>query len=164
MKTIKKRRNQNKTDYLKRLKLLKGETPRLVFRKTNRYIVAQYTKSQAAQDQIVIGITSRNLLEYGWPKEFEGSLKSITASYLTGFLIGKKIIDKKMEAPILDIGMTRSIAKSKIYSFAKGVIDSGVKMNCDKKMFPEEDRIKGKSLKKDFTKNFETIKSNILKK
>jgi ribosomal protein L18 len=47
------------------------------------------------------------LLNYGWPKELSGSLKSITASYLTGLLIGKKIIKEKLETPILDVGMMR---------------------------------------------------------
>lgn len=163
MKTQKRRQKECKTDYHKRIKLLKGNSPRIVFRKTNRFIIAQYITSKQAQDKIELGITSKDLLNYGWPKEFAGSLKSISAAYFTGFLIGKKIIEKKLEQPIVDLGMLRNIHKSKFYSFLKGLKDAGVDINCSKEFFPEEDRIKGKNLKKDISKVFDKIKSNIEK-
>lgn len=147
MRTQKRRRKENKTDYVKRLKLLKGEKPRIVFRKTNRYIISEYTLSKEAQDKVVFGFDSRKLSEYGWPKDAKGSLKSTTASYLTGYLIGKTIIKQKLENPILDTGMNRVLHKNKIYAFIKGIIDAGIKINCDKKLFPEESRIKGQHLK-----------------
>ncbi len=95
MKTQKRRRNENKTDYLKRFKMLKSGKPRLVFRKTNRYIIAQYITSEDAQDKVVFGATSKELWTHGWPKKFAGSLKSISATYLTGVMMGKEIISKK---------------------------------------------------------------------
>jgi large subunit ribosomal protein L18 len=146
MRTQKRRRKENKTDYLKRLKLLKGEKPRIVFRKTNRYIIAEYVKSTEAQDSIVVGFDSRKLNEYGWPKDAQGSLKSITGSYLTGYLMGKTILKDKLENPVLDAGMNRVLHKNKIYAFIKGLIDSGIKINCKKEFFPEESRIEGKHL------------------
>ena len=42
MKTVKRRRHQRKTDYKKRIALLKSEKPRIVVRKTNKYILSQY--------------------------------------------------------------------------------------------------------------------------
>lgn len=146
MRTQKRRRKENKTDYLKRLKLLKGEKPRIVFRKTNRYIISEYTESKEAQDKVIIGFDSRKLNEYGWPKDAQGSLKSITASYLTGYLMGKTIIKQKLENPIVDTGMNRMLHKNKIYAFIKGLIDSGIKIICKKECFPEEARIEGKHL------------------
>lgn len=163
MRTIKRRRKECKTNYSKRIKLLKGECPRMIFRKTNKYIIAEYITSKKAQDKIEIGITSKELLKYGWPKDFKGSLKSIPASYLTGFLIGKKIISGKKQTPIFDIGMTRNLHKTKVYSFLKGLIDSGVKMKAKEKVFPEKERIEGKNMKKDFSKTFTEIKSKIEK-
>jgi large subunit ribosomal protein L18 len=159
MRTQKRRRKENRTDYLKRLKLLKGETPRLVFRKTNRYIISEYTVSKEAQDSVVMGMDSRKLNEYGWPKTAQGSLKSITASYLTGYLTGKTILKQKLEEPILDAGMNRMIHKNKIYAFLKGLIDSGIKINCKKECFPEEERIKGQHMKGKIP--FDEIKSKI---
>ncbi|GAJ13133.1 unnamed protein product, partial [marine sediment metagenome] len=93
MKTLKRRRKEYKTDYSKRIKLLKSGAPRVVFRKTNRYLIAQYVISKEAQDKIEFGINSKHLMKYGWPKESKGSLKSISAAYLTGILVGKKIIE-----------------------------------------------------------------------
>lgn len=161
MRLAKKRRIENKTDYNKRMKLLKSSKARIVFRKTNKYIIAQYISSQEAQDKIEIGLDSRELLSVGWPKEFAGSLKSITAAYLTGYLIAKKIIKAKKETPIVDLGMIRIIHKTKMFAFIKGMIDAGLKIKCEKEHFPEEDRIKGKNLKEDFSKNFTKIKENI---
>lgn len=161
MKVDKKRRRQHKTDYLKRLKLLKSNSPRIVFRKTNKYIIAQYITSKEAQDRIEIGINSKHLMNYGWPKDFEGSLKSIPAAYFVGLLIGKKIIEKKLEPPITDFGMLRALHKTKVYAFLKGLNDSGIKIKCKEEFFPGEERIKGKHLKKDFSEIFDKIKSKI---
>lgn len=164
MRIAKKRRIEAKTDYGKRLKLLKGDKPRLVFRRTNKYILAQYIVSQAAKDKVVKGISSLELTNYGWPKKMEGSLKSIPASYLTGYLIGKIIQKEKLETPIPDFGMLRMIHKTKSFAFLNGVIDSGIKIPCKKEAFPEKDRIVGKNLKEDFSKEFEKIKLSIDKK
>ncbi|MBI4116689.1 50S ribosomal protein L18 [Candidatus Pacearchaeota archaeon] len=163
MKSIKRRRQENKTDYQKRMRILKGNLPRVVFRKTNRHIISEYVVSDETKDRAEIGVTSKNLLKYGWPEKFKGSLKSIPASYLTGFLIGKKIIKGKKETPIVDLGMTRNIHKSKAFAFLNGLVDAGLKIKHDKKTFPEEDRIKGKNLKEDFSKTFESIKSKVEK-
>ena len=161
MKVSKRRRSENKTDYLKRLKLLKSEAPRIVFRRTNRYIIAQYVISIEAQDKVELGITSRKLKEYGWPEEFDGSLKSVTAAYLTGFLMGKEIIKKKMETPIVDFGMTRVLSQNKTFAFIKGLVDAGIKVKCPEEHFPDEERISGKHLREDFSKIFKEIKLKI---
>ena len=96
MRIAKRRRREAKTDYVKRIKLLKSGKPRVVMRKTNKYINVQYVVSKEAKDDVKIGLSSKNLLRLGWPKEAAGSLKSLTASYLTGYLIGKEIIKKKV--------------------------------------------------------------------
>ena len=160
MRTIKKRRRlENKTDYKARLVMLKSELPRVVFRKTNKYIIGQLVKSKEAHDFVSVGLDSRELLKYGWPKEMK-SIKSLPAAYLTGFLLGKKAVDKegKIKA-IFDIGLLRSIPKSKEYAFLKGVCDAGVEIPCSEKMFPDESRISGKHLKKGV--EFDKIKQKI---
>ena len=162
MKTIqKRRRRENKTDYSKRLKLLKSEKPRLVFRRTNLYIISQYVESIEAQDKIVFGITSKKLLNYGWPENFKGSLKSIPAAYLTGYLTAKKILKEKLKTPIIDFGMLRTNHKTKVFAYLKGLIDAGIEISCKEEAFPDEEAIEGKHLKEDFTKSFNEIKSKI---
>ncbi|MEK6817295.1 MAG: 50S ribosomal protein L18 [Nanoarchaeota archaeon] len=145
MRTLKRRRKEYRTDYKKRFALLKSRLPRIVFRKTNKYLIAQYIKSKEAQDTILFGLDSKELLKYGWPEK--ESIKSIPASYLTGYLMGKKIMLKKLEKPIIDFGMARVIHKTRAPAFIKGLIDSGIKIECEKENFPEESRIRGEHLK-----------------
>lgn len=158
-KVQKRRRREAKTDYHKRLKLLKSEKPRLVFRRTNKYVIAQYVVSDEAKDKVVFGFSSSELLKHGWDKEAVSGLKNTTASYLLGYLMGKTIQKKKLEQPIIDFGMLQSLHKSRVYSFLKGVIDSGIAINCKEEAFPDESRIKGEHLKNKV--DFEKIKSNI---
>lgn len=164
MRTQKSRRKKHKTDYLKRLKLLKSGKPRIVFRRTNRYLIAQYVESSEAKDRVIFSVNSKDLFSYSWPKEFENSLKTIPASYLTGYLIGKQIIKKKLEQPIIDLGMVQALHKTKVYGFIKGLIDSGIKISCKEEAFPDEERLKGKHLKKDFSEIFNKVKGEIEKK
>ncbi len=147
MKINKRRKREYKTDYLKRIKFLKSNSPRVVFRKTNKYLIAQYTTSKEAKDKIEFGLTSKELLKFGWPKEFSGSLKSISAAYFLGLLMSKKIKEKKLQKPIIDFGMIRMISKTKTYGFLKGLKDGGIDISCKKELFPEENRIKGEHLK-----------------
>ena len=159
MRTIKRRRKENKTDYKKRYNLLKSGIPRIVFRKTNKYAIAQYVLSEGAQDKIIFGIDSKKLLKYGWPENSKGSLKSLSACYLTGYLMGTIILKKELEKPIVDFGMIAPLHKSKIFSFLKGLIDSGININCKKEAIPENSRIKGEHMKNKIP--FEEIKTKI---
>ncbi len=161
MKINKRRRREFKTDYLKRIKLLKSGSPRLVFRRTNSYLIVQYVISKEAKDKIVFGTTSKKLLSLGWPKESSRSLKSIPASYLLGLFIGKKIKDEKLSEPIIDFGMIRMIPKTKTYAFIKGLNDGGVNIACKKEFFPEEERIRGEKLKNKIP--FDNLKAAIEK-
>jgi large subunit ribosomal protein L18 len=148
MKIPKRRRREGKTDYKLRIGLLKSEKPRIVFRKTNRYVIGQCVKSKNAQDYTVLGVNSKDLLDYGWPAERTGSLKSLPACYLSGLLLGKKILKKEKEKEfIFDIGMLRHVYKSKIYAFLKGVKDAGVNVNAKAEVFPDEKRLKGEHTK-----------------
>jgi len=159
MKINKRRRIEGKTNYKKRIRLLKAGAGRIVFRKTNKYIIGQYIKSKEAQDSVARGIDSKILIKYGWPKEASGSLKSLPACYLTGLLLGRKIIDKEGKTKaVLDIGLLRNTPKSRMYAFLKGVIDAGVDIPCSAE-FPDESRIFGRHLKKNI--NFEKIKEKI---
>jgi large subunit ribosomal protein L18 len=161
MKLNKKRRLENKTNYHKRLILLKGKSPRLVVRKTNKYILLQIIKSENAQDKVIYFVSTKELLEHGWPKEKQGSLKSLSASYLAGYLLGKKAKESSLEKTsektsknikdrlILDTGLIPNTKGSRIYAAVKGISDAGLKINYDEKVVPSKDRIEGKHNKMD---------------
>jgi len=153
----KRRRLENKTNYTKRKNLLEGAKPRIVVRKSNKYITVQYIESKAAQDTVKVSINSRELLKHGWSKDKEGSLKSLSAAYLTGLLFGKKI--KELEEAILDTGLIRSTKSSRVYAVVKGIIDSGAEIPCNEEVLPTEE-----DLKNEKTQDiFEKVKLNIEK-
>jgi len=141
MKTIRRRRRQAKTDYKARLALIKSEKPRIIIRKTNRYILAQLVQTEIAQDKVITQITSKDLLAKGWPKEKAGSLKSIPAAYLTGLLLGNKIKGDVKEA-ILDMGLQRNMHKSRIYACLKGLIDAGINIPHNEAALPNDEELK----------------------
>jgi len=151
----KRRRLEGKTNYLKRRKLLESGKPRVVIRKSNCYITIQYIESKYAQDYVRVSAFSKELLNYGWPKENTNSLKSLAAAYLTGLLFGKRI--ENFKEAVVDTGLIRSTKGSRIYAALKGIIDSGFKIKHNPEVFPNEERIKNK---KAF---FDKVKDNILK-
>ena len=163
MKIPKKRNRNRKTNYSTRLKLLKSGLPRVVVRKTNKYIIVQYVKSKEAKDKVILSVSSRDLLKHGFPKELKGSLKSIPASYLTGYLAGKKILEKSKEKVILDLGLQRSIRGNRLFAALKGLADSGLEINHDEKVFPKNERITGNHLKNNLKEEFQKIKQEIAK-
>jgi len=140
--TIRRRRLEAKTDYKTRLALLKSGKPRLVVRKTNKYIIAQIVISEIAQDKVLISHTSRDLLSKGWPKEKAGSLKSRAAAYCLGLLIGSQA-SSKVKSAILDIGMHRAVSKSRIYAVLKGAVDSGLDVPHNPESLPSEEMLEG---------------------
>jgi len=158
MKLDKKRRRQYKTNYTKRLILLKGNVPRLVVRKTNRYIILQIIESDDARDSVKYSVNTKELLKYGWAKDKAGSLKSIPAGYLGGFLLGKKA--KRIKRIILDTGLIPNTKGSRVYAVVKGIADSGIEIKYDDKVMPSEERIKGNHIK---FGEFDKIKENIKK-
>ena len=162
MKNIeKRRRREQKTDYKLRASILKSSLNRIIFRKTNRYIIGEYVKSNDAQDLVITGVNSKELIKYGWKETY--SIKNLAASYLTGLLLGKKILGKEKKAKaILDIGLQRNVKNSKIYAFLKGIIDSGVEVSCSKEILPKDELIKGKLEEKDI-EMFNKIKEKISK-
>jgi large subunit ribosomal protein L18 len=156
-----KRKRQKKTNYLRRKRMLESKKPRVIIRKTNRYIIIQYVETKLAQDKVKYTITSKELLKYGWPKDEQGALKNLAACYLTGLLFGNILKKNKQDKePILDLGLTRSTPGSRIYAALKGIVDSGIKINADEKIFPDEKRIKNEKIKDVFDKVNNNIKTN----
>jgi large subunit ribosomal protein L18 len=142
--TIRRRRRENKTDYKLRKKILESGVDRIVIRRTNRYFIVQVVESFEAQDKVKFTVTSKDLLKNGWSEKYSGSLKSITAGYLTGLLTAKKLGKARF---VVDLGMARTIPGCRIYSVVKGLIDGGANINANEKIFPSDERLKGEHLK-----------------
>lgn len=136
MKTIpRRRRAEAKTDYKLRLSLLKSNKPRLVIRKTNKYLIAQIIESDIAQDKVICGITSKALLSKDGDNA--GKLKNRESAYQTGLLLGNKALEKGVKTAILDMGMHRNVQKSRIFALLNGAVDAGLNIPHSKEAFPE---------------------------
>ena len=144
LRTMKRRRRENRTDYKARRILLESGTPRIVVRRTNKYYILQAVESVEAQDKVIATVTSKDLLKNGWDAKMSGSLKSISAGYLTGILMAKKLGKGKY---IVDLGMARTFTGSRVFAVVKGLIDGGLDVPANEKVFPSEDRLNGEHLK-----------------
>jgi len=158
MKIDKRRRIENKTNYRRRLGLLKSNSLRLVIRKTNKYLILQIIESKNSEDKVVYSANTKDLLKLGWPETKLGSLKSVTASYLAGLLLGKKAKNIK-ERLVLDLGLIPNTKGSRVYAAVKGIADSGIEINFDEKVIPSKDAIEGKN--NNLTEIFTKVKGAI---
>ena len=152
------RRREGKTNYKKRLKLLYSKKPRLVFRKSLKYIYAQVIRYEPAGDKTVVGLSSKVLKKFGWNYACDNT----PAAYLTGLLIGKKAIEKGIKEVVLDIGLYHSTKGGRAYALAKGAIEAGLSLPVDERMFPSEERIKGKHISEQIEKSVDEIKKRII--
>lgn len=142
-----KRKRKGLTNYKKRLHLLLSRKPRLVIRKSLKSTMLQIIEYVPAGDKVIVSAHSNELKKIGW--KMNGS--NLPASYLTGFLLGKKAVEKKVGECIVDIGLYSSVKGNKLYAALKGAVDAGLKVPLSKKVFPSEERIKGKHIA-DFAK------------
>ena len=154
--TVYRRRRELKTNYAKRLGMLKSGKTRIVLRLTNLYANIQYVEHNAKGDAIKFALLSKELKEFGWNK----GLKSTPACYLAGYLFGKTVIGKKFKKEaILDLGLQNAFKKGKLFACVKGIIDAGIDLPCGEEAFPKEDRLNGKHIKAE--QLFASVKSAI---
>lgn len=162
------RRDYGKTDYHKRLKLLKSKKLRVVIRASNNHIRVQVVQSKLGGDKVLISSFSKELnSNYGWI----ANTGNVPASYLTGYLAGLRAQKKDIQEGIFDLGIFYH--RNRVLAACKGVIDAGLQIPYREDFFPEglEDRIKGthietyaKKLKSEDPEKFDIIFSGYLKK
>ena len=133
------RKREGKTDYRKRLTLLKSKLPRVVVRKSNKHVVLQLIEYAEKGDKVLATVSSSQLKKYGW----EMNTGNMPSAYLTGLLLGKKAKGKQA---ILDLGLQAPIKGSRLYAALKGAIDGGVEIASSEENLPSQDRIMGKHI------------------
>jgi large subunit ribosomal protein L18 len=157
LKIPKRRRRENKTDYKSRFTLLKSGLRRIIIRRTNKYLVLASVESDESRDKVLNGVTSKELLKYGWDKKYFGSLKSVPGAYLTGVLMASKL--DKGQKYVVDLGMARK--GERIFAAVKGMIDAGIKINANHKVFPSKERLSGEHMKKELKSMIEKVKTKL---
>ena len=145
---LKRRRNQ-RTNYKRRLGLLKSGKPRLVVRKTNTQIIGQIVEYNVSGDKTLIQADGNDIRKAGW----KAPTKNLPAAYLIGLLLGSKAKEEGVTEVVLDIGLQTTTQENKMYALAKGVLDAGVDLPLGENVMPSEDRIKGNHISNYATEN-----------
>jgi large subunit ribosomal protein L18 len=162
------RRAEGKTDYRKRLKLLKSKKLRVVIRASNNHIRVQIIQSKLKGDSVLVSTFSKELItKYGW----NANTGNIPAAYLTGYLAGLKAKKMNIQEAVLDLGLFYH--KNRVLAAIKGVLKAGIEIPYREEFFPEnlEERINGSHiekyadlLKKEEPEKYERIFSGYIKK
>ncbi|MHA1488318.1 MAG: 50S ribosomal protein L18 [Promethearchaeota archaeon] len=162
------RRVESKTNYHKRLKLLKSRRLRVVIRASNNHIRVQIIQSKLNGDKVLVSAFSKELtLKYGW----NANTGNIPAAYLTGYLAGLRAKKKDIKEAILDLGLFYH--KNRVLAAFKGILKAGINIPYKEQFFPKglEERINGShiekyamKLKKEEPEKYEQLFSGYLNK
>lgn len=136
------RRREGKTNYRRRLALLKSRKIRIVVRKSLKNIGVQFIKYSPKGDEILASAISSQLQEYGW----DGSCSNAPSAYLTGFLAGKKAKEIGIEEGVLDIGLYPSTKGGNVFAALKGILDAGIEVSHGKEILPSKKRLMGEHI------------------
>lgn len=155
-----KRRREGKTNYRKRLALLKSGKPRVVIRKSNKYITLQLVEfdSKNFKEITRFSFISKKLENFGW----KYAKNNLPASYLSGLAFGLICKKNGISEGILDLGLNRVTKGNRIFSALLGCIDAGLKIPHSEKNLPSEERVKGAHISQEVVKKFEEVKQKII--
>jgi len=135
-----KRIREDKTNYRKRSAILIGRHLFVTVRISDQNVAAQVLKPTSTGDIVIASAHSRELAEHGW----KGTFNNLPACYLTGMLLGKKAMQKEIDAAVLYIG--KNHFTSRVGACTKGIVDAGVSMPVSTDSLPDEDRISGQHI------------------
>ena len=162
-----KRIREDKTNYRKRSAVLIGRHLFVTVKISDQNVAAQVLKPTPTGDIVIASAHSRELAEHGW----KGAFNNLPACYLTGMLLGKKAMQKEIDAAVLYIG--KNHFTSRVGACTKGIVDAGVSMPVSEESLPDEDRISGhhiaeyshtlKEDEKEYNSRFSGILKNGLK-
>lgn len=133
------RKREGKTDYRKRLTLLRSRSNRVVVRKSLKHIMMQIVTYKPTGDQVLVTARTGELAKQGW----KGGTDNLSAAYLCGMLMAHKAKQHKITSVVPDLGMYPSIKGSKLYAALKGAIDGGLKIPMDQAIAPDAKRLRG---------------------
>ena len=176
------RRRENRTNYAKRLALVKSGLPRMVVRSSNKGITVQFVKFGEKSDSTLAGVESRALKKFGWAPR-----ANVPTAYLTGLLAATLAKKKGVKEFVLDLGLASPVKGSIPFAAQRGAIDCGL-ASPQGEGIADEGRMRGAHIEeyakklgegeykkmfaaylkegfepKEFTKRFEQAKEAILK-
>ncbi len=152
-----KRRAVGRTDYRRRLALLKGNRPRAVVRKTVNNTIVQFVIYGEHGDKVVAAAVSKELEGFSW----KGSTGNVPAAYLTGFLAAKRARAAGLEEAVLDAGLHPPSRGGRVFGALKGMLDAGVVIPHDDAVLSDESRIRGEHISEEKAKLFDKVRKEL---
>lgn len=135
------RRREGRTDYRKRLALLKSGMPRLVVRRQNNNTIVQFVRYAPEGDVVVAGGSARDLAKLGWDRH----AGSEPAAYLAGYRVGKMALAHGIDEAVLDVGLERPDG-GRVRAAMQGAVDAGVDVARGDNYGADEDRVSGEHI------------------
>ncbi len=151
------RRREGKTDYRRRQRLLRGDSPRAVVRKTLNQTLVQIVEAEANGDHVVASARSLDLKEHGW----DAGTGNVPAAYLTGYLAGRRAVAKGIKDAVLDIGLQEPTKGGRVFAALQGLVDAGVKVPHSKEILPAKARLRGEHIGEAVAKSFDAVKAKL---
>ena len=150
------RRRIGKTNYKKRLAFMKSEKPRLVVRRSNKYMIAQIVNYDENGDKVLAQFNSISLKKKGW----KHSCSNVPAAYLAGLEIAKLASKAKIKEAIFDMGSYTPTKGCRIYAVLKGAVDGGLDIPHSEKAFPSKERLNGEHISKDVSADLKKLRGS----
>lgn len=151
------RRREGRTDYRKRLELLKGRKTRLVVRKSNARTTIQVVDYLPDGDVVRAHADTSQLASKGW----KASTSSVPAAYLAGYLAGMRAKEAGVTEAVVDFGMQRSAHGGRLFAAVKGAIDAGLTIPVREEALPVDERLQGAHIDESLAKSVEALKKKI---
>lgn len=127
------RRREGRTNFAKRLALVKSGKTRMTVRRSNKNIVVQFINFEPKGDKTLLTVNGRQLSkQYQWP-----SRRNKWTAYLAGLMAGKLAQKKGIKEFVFDMGMYDSSKGSIMFAALKGAVDAGLNTSFDEKMVPD---------------------------
>ena len=135
------RRREGKTDYKKRLALVKSGKTRLVVRRSNRQVLVQFIDFHPEGDRTILSVDGNTLKKnFAWPAK-----RNVWSAYLAGLYAGKEAGKKGVKEFVLDTGRYSASKGNIVFAALKGALDAGLvtkygeeKMPLDKLSNPQD--------------------------
>jgi large subunit ribosomal protein L18 len=127
------RRREGRTNYNRRLAIVKSREARVVIRASSMHTTVQVIESKLNGDKVLASSFSKELVnKFGW----KANTGNLAAAYLTGYLTGMKAKKAGVKNAILDLGVF--VHTHRVFAAFKGVLDAGIEVPHDEKIFPEQ--------------------------
>jgi len=151
------RHREGRTDYRLRARLLRGERPRAVVRKTLNHMIVQIVEADATGDRILASANSKELAEHGW----SAGTGNVPAAYLTGFLAGRRAAAKGIPDAVLDIGLHKPTRGGRVFAALQGLLDGGLAVPHSPEVLPSKERVRGEHIGAEIPKAFDAVKAKL---